>query len=61
MSNLINKVKDAVSGGNSHPHDHSQNTNAGPHSSNAANKVDPRVDSDYDGQCSDIIHSLHAC
>lgn len=44
MSNILHKVKDAVT------HDHhdkpSQSTNEGPHNSNVANKMDPRVDSD---------------
>ena len=45
MSGLMHKVKDAMTG----HHSQSSNTsssNAGPHSSNIANKVDPRVDSD---------------
>jgi hypothetical protein len=55
MSNLLNKVKEALSGDNTHEttthttETHSTSTNAGPHSSNIANKVDPRVDSDLDG------------
>lgn len=48
MSNIINKVKEVVT------HDKHENpshsTNAGPHDSNMANKVDPRVDSDRDGR-----------
>ncbi|KIW52114.1 hypothetical protein PV05_07779 [Exophiala xenobiotica] len=40
MSGLINKVKAALSS------DTPDSTNAGPHHSNAANSVDPRVDSD---------------
>lgn len=39
MSNIVNKVKDAIHGGHgSHTH--------GPHDSKTANKMDPRVDSD---------------
>ncbi|PGH13443.1 hypothetical protein AJ80_06312 [Polytolypa hystricis UAMH7299] len=55
MSNVAHKIKDAVTG---RKHDTVENTsstgttghstNAGPHSSNIANKVDPRVDSDRD-------------
>jgi len=48
MSNFINKVKDAVT-----PNHHdgpSASTNAGPHDSNMANKVDPRADSDRDNR-----------
>jgi len=43
MSAIVNKVKDAL-----HPssHPHSTTTSAGPHDSNVANKLDPRVDSD---------------
>lgn len=64
MSNIVHKVKDALTGNKDH-HDTttgttttsssnpnyygSDSTNAGPHSSNVANKVDPRVDSDRDG------------
>ncbi|KAF5016016.1 hypothetical protein F66182_12438 [Fusarium sp. NRRL 66182] len=45
MSNIVNKVKEAVT----HHHDKPSNsTNAGPHDSNIANKADPRVDSDRD-------------
>ena len=62
MSNLINKVKGTL-GGNTATHDdttatdptdptHSitttTNTTTGPHKSDAANKLDPRVDSDRD-------------
>jgi len=43
MSTIVNKVKDAL---NPDPYQHSASTNAGPHDSNIANKVDPRVDSD---------------
>jgi hypothetical protein len=44
MSNIINKVKEAVTHDKHEKPSHS--TNAGPHDSNMANKVDPRVDSD---------------
>ncbi|RAO66562.1 uncharacterized protein BHQ10_002574 [Talaromyces amestolkiae] len=45
MSNIVHKVKEAVT----HHHDKpSTSTNAGPHDSNIANKADPRVDSDRD-------------
>lgn len=70
MSGLLNKVKDAVTGGHHDTthHDTSSTTHRdtsmtggstgstgttstqGPHSSNLANKVDPRVDSDGDGR-----------
>jgi hypothetical protein len=43
MSNIMHKVKDAVTG---HHDKSSHSTNAGPHDSNVANKADPRVDSD---------------
>ncbi|EED20992.1 cell surface protein, putative [Talaromyces stipitatus ATCC 10500] len=45
MSNIVHKVKDAVTNHHDKP---SHSTNAGPHDSNVANKVDPRVDSDRD-------------
>lgn len=35
----------------------SNSTNAGPHNSNAANKVDPRVDSDLDGRGNKLGHA----
>jgi hypothetical protein len=45
MSNIVHKVKEAVT----HHHDKPSNaSNAGPHDSNVANKADPRVDSDRD-------------
>lgn len=44
MSHLLHKVKDAVTG-DKHS-DSPSSTNAGPHGSNTANKVDPRIDSD---------------
>lgn len=43
MSNIVHKVKEAVTGHHDKP---SHSTNAGPHDSNVANKADPRVDSD---------------
>ncbi|MCJ1351899.1 MAG: hypothetical protein MMC33_001883 [Icmadophila ericetorum] len=63
MSNLVQKVKDVLKGDKDtttttgHGVNESDNagsitsgsTNAGPHSSNTANKADPRVDSDMDG------------
>jgi hypothetical protein len=59
MSNIINKVKDTLTGHTNDPHHTSttstthhnptSTTTAGPHSSNIANKADPRVDSDLDG------------
>jgi len=62
MSNLVNKVKDVLTGNKDHDtttgtaHNSSNpnyysgdSTNAGPHSSNVGNKLDPRVDSDRDG------------
>lgn len=48
MSSIINKVKDAVTHDKHEKPSHS--TSAGPHDSNMANKVDPRVDSDRDGR-----------
>ncbi|RVX73183.1 hypothetical protein B0A52_02310 [Exophiala mesophila] len=55
MSNLINKAKDALSGDKHNTsgtaqYDDPRSTNAGPHSSNLANKGDPRVDSDLDNR-----------
>ncbi|KAF7714309.1 Uncharacterized protein PECH_000437 [Penicillium ucsense] len=51
MSNLINKVKDAVKGHSDNSHEESaHSSNQGPHDSNTANKADPRVDSDRDGR-----------
>jgi len=49
MSNLINKVKDAVSGHNDHHHTDNAERTAGPHGTDSANRIDPRVDSDMDG------------
>merc|ERR1712000_366401 len=48
MSGIINKVKDALHHNNTSAL--SGSTNHGPHDSNAANKVDPRIDSDRDGR-----------
>src|SRR5436853_3186421 len=54
MSNLMNKIKDAVTG-DSHRDTTTGTTTgtaegvAGPHSSRIANAMDPRVDSDLDG------------
>jgi hypothetical protein len=48
MSGIINKVKEAISHDKHDKPSHS--TNAGPHDSNVANKLDPRVDSDRDGR-----------
>ncbi|KAJ5488740.1 hypothetical protein N7539_003630 [Penicillium diatomitis] len=51
MSNLINKVKDAVKGHSDNSHEESaHSSNQGPHDSNTANNADPRVDSDRDGR-----------
>jgi len=51
MSNIIHKVKDALTPDHHHKHssthhDSTQSSNHGPHDSNIANNVDPRVDSD---------------
>ncbi|KEF52710.1 uncharacterized protein A1O9_11127 [Exophiala aquamarina CBS 119918] len=63
MSNLINKAKDTLSSNKDHSastthggtgstgaYDNPRSTNAGPHGSNMANKVDPRIDSDRDNR-----------
>lgn len=65
MSGIIHKVKDALTGGDKHHDDttHSghhttgttgttgtHHTTAGPHSTDIANRADPRVDSDRDGR-----------
>ncbi|KIW57077.1 hypothetical protein PV05_05678 [Exophiala xenobiotica] len=48
MSGIIDKAKDTL-GHHQAKHDTEHgSTNAGPHNSNAANKLDPRVDSDLD-------------
>lgn len=44
MSNLFSEAKDATM--HKHHEQPSQSSNAGPHDSNVANKLDPRVDSD---------------
>lgn len=44
MTSILHKVKDAVTSDKHQKPSHS--TNAGPHDSNIANKLDPRVDSD---------------
>jgi len=62
MSNIVNKVKDAITGHKDHDTTTGTHTNTtgsdpnyyssgntGPHSTNVANKLDPRVDSDRDG------------
>jgi len=48
MSHFLHKVKEAVTG-DKHS-DNPSSTNAGPQSSNVANKADPRVDSDHDNR-----------
>lgn len=53
MSNLINKVKDMV---NKDKGNDSRSDNYGPHSSNAANYADPRVDSDLSGGRQDAAY-----
>jgi hypothetical protein len=56
MSSLINKVKDAVHSDkkDNSATDNPKSSNAGPHGSNIANKVDPRVDSDRDNYGSGV-------
>ena len=53
MSNIVHKVKDALTG-HSHSHDNnpttSTTTNHGPHNTNVGNKADPLVDSNLDGR-----------
>ncbi|KAK5271688.1 hypothetical protein LTR99_001155 [Exophiala xenobiotica] len=50
MSGIIEKAKDTL-GHHKAKHDTQHgSTNAGPHNSNAANKLDPSVDSDLDGR-----------
>jgi len=62
MSNIVHKVKDALTGHKEHdtttgtsntttnPNYYSSgSTNAGPHDSSLGNKLDPRIDSDRDG------------
>lgn len=55
MSNIVNKIKDAMHGDSHSSNTHSSNTHSapegthGPHSSRVANAADPRVDSDRDG------------
>jgi len=61
MSAIVNKVKEVLHGHpegttttgtttgiHPHGHDHAGHT-AGPHTTDTANKIDPRVDSDLDG------------
>jgi hypothetical protein len=43
MSSFVKKAEDALTGNH---HNSASSTNHGPHSSNLANKLDPRVDSD---------------
>lgn len=51
MSNIVKKVEDALTGNH---HNSASSTNHGPHSSNLANKLDPRVDSDH----GKILHAM---
>ncbi|OOQ84955.1 hypothetical protein PEBR_28415 [Penicillium brasilianum] len=46
MSNIIHKVKDALTDHGDKHHDSTKSSNHGPHDSNIANTADPRVDSD---------------
>ncbi len=62
MSNIIHKVKDALTSnhGDKHAsthHDSTQSSSHGPHDGNVANKVDPRVDSDRDNRAAYDSHS----
>jgi len=52
MSNIVHKVKEAISGHTSHSNDPttSSTTNHGHHNTNVGNKADPRIDSDLDGR-----------
>jgi len=47
MSNFVKKAEDVLTGKH---HDSARSTNRGPHDSNLANKLDPRVDSDNDNR-----------
>jgi hypothetical protein len=54
MSGFVRKAENALTG-NHHNTNTTSSTNHGPHSSNLANKLDPRVDSDR-GKC--LIHVM---
>ncbi|CAI7578160.1 unnamed protein product [Penicillium discolor] len=47
---FVRKAEEAISGKKSESHESTKSSNHGPHSSNLANKLDPRVDSDKDNR-----------
>ncbi|KAJ5871081.1 uncharacterized protein N7529_003434 [Penicillium soppii] len=49
---FVRKAEEAVTKNKDEPHESTQSSNHGPHSSNIANKADPRVDSDRDHHAS---------
>lgn len=52
MSNFVKKAEDALTGKNHHSS--ARSANHGPHDSNLANKLDPRVDSDRGMSLSEV-------
>ncbi|CAG8186093.1 unnamed protein product [Penicillium olsonii] len=47
---FVRKAEEALTGKKDESHESTQSSNNGPHSSNLANKLDPRVDSDRDNR-----------
>ncbi|CAG7944683.1 unnamed protein product [Penicillium olsonii] len=47
---FVRKAEEALTGKKDESHESTQSSNHGPHSSNLANKLDPRVDSDRDNR-----------
>ncbi|EKV11652.1 Putative DHN1 [Penicillium digitatum] len=51
---FVRKAEEALTGKKTESHESTKSSNHGPHSSNLANKLDPRVDSDKDHRAADI-------
>ncbi|CAI7623550.1 unnamed protein product [Penicillium palitans] len=47
---FVHKAEEALTGKTDKSHDSTESSSHGPHSSNLANKLDPRVDSDHDNR-----------
>ncbi|KAJ5876342.1 uncharacterized protein N7529_001926 [Penicillium soppii] len=53
---FVRKAEEALTGKKDESHESTQSSNHGPHSSNLANKLDPRVDSDRDNRADPTIN-----
>ncbi|KAJ9611297.1 hypothetical protein H2200_004481 [Cladophialophora chaetospira] len=60
MSGIIEKAKEVLGGHEKKRDTQHSSSNAGPHNSNAANKLDPRVDSDQDHRAKGNAFSSNA-